>query len=244
MRNRRLRPALTLALCGLAVMLAMAVSGATPPRDPAAILTTKALRSLPPLPETDVIVPTGAVREFTLEAQVTEWEIVVGVKTEAYTFNGVTPGPSLRVTEGDLVRVTVVNRLPQPTSVHWHGMHVPFEMDGVPPFTQREIQPGESFTYEFLANHAGTFMYHSHAHEHSIEQNDRGLYGIFIVDPQNPAGHPEYDREYALMIGGWIVESDAQGGDAPAEHGSSSDPHRMDHRDGTAHGARHGPGYA
>lgn len=170
-------------------------------------LTTQALRNLPPLPETDLIIPTGETKEFTLVADVTEWEITDGVTTSAFVFNGQTPAQTIRVTEGDWVRITVVNNISQPTSVHWHGLHVPFGMDGVPPLTQEEIQPGEAFVYEFLANHAGTFMFHSHATEHSIEQIDRGLYGMFIIDPQDSAGHPEYDRDFSLMIGAWNVMS-------------------------------------
>lgn len=205
----RKRDLMSVVLAAALTVGALAVSPsalAAEVHDPTAILTTKTLRSLPPLPETDHIEPTGHTREFTLVAKATEWELVEGVTTHALGFNGTTPGPTIRVTEGDLVRITVVNELNQPTSVHWHGLHVPFGMDGVPPFTQDEIAPGASFTYEFLANHAGTFMYHSHASRNSVEQNDLGLYGIFIIDPQDPTGHPEYDKEFALMIGGWMVD--------------------------------------
>jgi FtsP/CotA-like multicopper oxidase with cupredoxin domain len=107
------------------------------------------------------------------------------VTVPAITCNGQVPGPLIRVTEGDAVRVTITNELPEDTAIHWHGLHVPNAMDGVPPLTQAPIKPGESFTYEFTASHAGTFMYHSH--QNAVEQIDRGLYGPIIIS--NPA-HP------------------------------------------------------
>lgn len=127
-------------------------------------LVTTALREVPPLRHTERIRSTGRVLEVRLVAGETVVELAPGVRARAWAFNRQVPGPEIRATEGDLVRITVENRLPEPTSVHWHGLHVPVEMDGVVAVTQKGIAPGESFTYEFLANHAGTFMYHSHLH--------------------------------------------------------------------------------
>lgn len=166
------------------------------------IWTTKKLRGLPALSETDAVKPTNQVREFKLEAKKGRWQLVSGVETDAYTFNGTVPGPTIRAKEGDTIRVILTNSLPEETSIHWHGLHVPNEMDGVPSFTQHAIKPGETFTYEFVANHAGTYMYHSHFN--SIDQIDKGLYGLLIIDPQDP-GKAKYDREYTMMFGGWNV---------------------------------------
>lgn len=172
------------------------------------ILTTKKLRNLPALSETDVIKPTNQVREFKLEAKKGRWQLVSGVETDAYTFNGTVPGPTIRAMEGDMIRVILKNSLPEETSIHWHGLHVPNKMDGVPSFTQNAVKPGETFTYEFVANHAGTYMYHSHFN--SIEQIDKGLYGLLIIDPQNPE-KTKYDREYTMMFGGWIIPDKPSG---------------------------------
>src|SRR3990170_8331213 len=147
---------------------------------------------------------TGEVKELDLVAKEAPWQIAPGVTVNAVTFNGTVPGPTIRVTEGDTLRLTVRNELQEATSVHWHGLHVPNDMDGVPPFTQDPIEPGESFTYEFVAPHAGTFMYHSHLN--AVEQIDRGLYGLFIIDPR-ASGETKFDREYTMMLGAWMVDT-------------------------------------
>jgi len=171
--------------------------------DKYAYLTTGKLRSLPPLPETLQIVPTGQTREFTLEAGEAQWEVLPGVKTAAVTYNGKTPGPVIRVIEGDLVRITLKNNLKADTSIHFHGMHLPNKQDGVPPYTQKSVEPGGSFTYEFIAGHAGTYMYHPHIN--SVEQIDRGLYGAFIIDPRDISANPRYDKEYTMVMAGWNI---------------------------------------
>lgn len=173
--------------------------------DQYAYLTTTNLRQLDTLPETNQITPTGKTKNFTLQAKETEWEIMPGVKTKAITYNGKTPGPVLRVTEGDLVKITLVNELKTATSIHFHGMHLPNKQDGVPPFTQKEIEPGKSYTYEFLAGHAGTYMYHPHIN--SVDQIDKGLYGAFIIEPQSNLGQPHYDKEYTFVLAGWNIQS-------------------------------------
>lgn len=173
-------------------------------------LTTRDLKSLPPLPDTEKIVPTGRVKELKLEAGETEWEVLPGVKTPALTYNKQSPGPVIRVTEGDVVRVTLHNGLKLPTSIHFHGMHLPNKQDGVPPLTQKQIEPGQSYTYEFIAGHAGTYMYHPHIN--SVEQIDQGLYGAFVIDPQNNSGYPRYDKEYTMVLAGWNITSDMASG--------------------------------
>jgi FtsP/CotA-like multicopper oxidase with cupredoxin domain len=108
----------------------------------------------------------------------------------------------IRVTEGDQVRIFVKNELPDPTTIHWHGVEVPNAMDGVPGMTQDPIQPGETFIYEFTAKPTGTFMYHSH-YEGDI-QVGAGLYAPFIIEPQEPeANPPAVDK--ILMLSEWLV---------------------------------------
>lgn len=166
-------------------------------------LTDAELRRLPPLRPTERVTPTGQLREFHLVVQPVRWELVKGVWVDAWAYNGQVPGPTVRVTEGDSVRVTVENQLPVPTSVHWHGLHVPNAVDGVPEVTEHGIAPGQTRTYEFIANHAGTFMYHSHADE--IQQVDRGLSGAFIIDPRDADSEPAYDHDLDMLFSGWTV---------------------------------------
>lgn len=147
--------------------------------------------------------PTGQVKAYDLTVKEAPWQIAPDTTVAAITFNGTVPGPTIRVTEGDTLRVTVRNELTQSTSVHWHGLHLPNAMDGVPPFTQDPIAPGESFTYEFVAPHAGTYMYHSH--QNAVEQIDRGLYGLLIIDPQRP-GTTRFDREFTMLLSAWAVD--------------------------------------
>ncbi len=142
------------------------------------------------------------LKVFELTAKAVQWSILDGVTVTAFTYNGTVPGPMIRVTEGDQVRIIVKNELPDPTTIHWHGIEVPNAMDGVPGVTQDPIQPGETFTYEFTAKPAGTFMYHSH-YEGDI-QVMAGLYAPFIIDPKEPeANPPAVDK--VLMISEWLV---------------------------------------
>lgn len=177
------------------------------------------MRNLPALSETDTIRPTGQVREFQLEAKVARWELVAGVQTDAYTFNGTVPRPTIRAKVGDTIRVTLKNSLPEETSIHWHGLHVPNVMDDVPSFTQHAIKPGETFTYEFTAYHAGTYMYHSHFN--SIQQIDKELYGLLIIDPQTSPLN--YDREYTMLFGGWNVPNQDGGTEKEGKAGMGHD---------------------
>lgn len=142
--------------------------------------------------------PTGKLREFNLVAKEAEVEIAPGVTVMAFTYNGQVPGPTIRVTEGDTLRVTLKNELDKATTIHWHGLHVPNSMDGVSPLTQQGIEPGQSFTYEFPASHAGTFMYHPHLN--SVEQievgqkpvqvafSPEGKYVYFSLNTENAVG--------------------------------------------------------
>jgi manganese oxidase len=150
------------------------------------------------------------VKIFELTARPVRWTILEGdepVVVTAWSYNGTVPGPMIRVTEGDQVRIVLKNELPETTSIHWHGIPVPHAMDGVPPVTQAAIEPGESFTYEFTAPPAGSFMYHSHV------ETDRqimvGLYAPFIVDPAEPeADAPAVDVMW--MLSEWRVGPDGE----------------------------------
>jgi FtsP/CotA-like multicopper oxidase with cupredoxin domain len=142
------------------------------------------------------------VKVFELTTQVVQWPILEDVSVTAYTYNGTVPGPLIRLIEGDQVRIVVKNELPDPTTIHWHGVEVPNAMDGVPDMTQDPILPGQTFTYEFVAKPAGTFIYHSH-YEGDI-QVSAGLYAPLIIEPKTPESNPP-DVDLILMISEWLV---------------------------------------
>ncbi|MEZ5894536.1 MAG: copper resistance system multicopper oxidase, partial [Parvularculaceae bacterium] len=124
-----------------------------------------------------------------------------GRGSHAVTVNGSLPAPLLRFREGERVTMRVSNTLDEDTSLHWHGLLVPFQMDGVPGVTFPGIKPAETFTYEFAVPQNGTYWYHSH----SGLQEQSGLYGPIIIDPAG-ADPVAYDREYVLMLGDWLFE--------------------------------------
>ena len=145
------------------------------------------------------------LKEFELTTAVTPIDLGTG-EFQAWTYNSLPVGPEIRVTEGDRVRITLTNNLPDPTTVHWHGIPVPNAMDGVPEMTQPAVQPGESFVYEFDAFPAGTYWYHPHV----AHQLDRGLIGAFIIEPKSNPGN--YESEYTLLLEDWATVD----GDGPA----------------------------
>ncbi len=142
------------------------------------------------------------VKVFDIIARPVLWEILDGVTVTAWTYNGTVPGPMIRVQQGDRVRVNFKNELPEPSTIHWHGINVPNAMDGVPGVTQDAVEPGETFTYEFTADPVGTFMYHSH-YEGDV-QVGVGLYAPFIIDPVESAG-PAPDVDVTMMLSEWRV---------------------------------------
>ena len=117
-------------------------------------------------------------KQFVVTAQLADWEVEPGRIVEAYTYNGTAPGPSIHVEVGDMVRVILKNELPTPTVIHWHGIRVPNEMDGVPPFTQEAVIPGDEFVYEFEALEPAVGIYHSH---NGASQVLDGLFGTITV---------------------------------------------------------------
>ncbi len=140
-------------------------------------------------------------RVFHLVAEECEHEMTEGLTIDAWGYNGRTPGPTIEAIEGELVRIYVTNRLPEPTSLHCHGLILPNGMDGVSGLNQRPILTGETFRYEFVVKHAGTFRYHPHFDE--MTQMALGMMGMFIVHPRRPE---PVDRDFAIMLSEWSIE--------------------------------------
>ena len=162
------------------------------------------------LPYTPVTTPNGStlpwkmaggVKEFHLVAEPVKREFAPGMIINCWGYNGQTPGPTIEVVEGDHVRIFVENRLPEPTSIHWHGVILPNGMDGVGGLTQPHIQPGETYAYEFTLRHSGTQMYHPHSDE--MVQMAMGMQGFFIIHPKKP--ERQVDRDFAIFLQEWFV---------------------------------------
>jgi len=158
-----------------------------------------------------VVVPNGAkmpwkvvdgVKVFHMVAEEVEHEFAPGLKALCWGYNGQVHGPAIEVVERDRVRIYVTNRLPAPTTVHWHAILVPNAMDGVGGLNQKAIAPGETFKYEFTIRQTGTGMYHSHHDE--MTQMGLGMTGLFIIHPRQPR-QPRVDRDFALMLHEWRV---------------------------------------
>jgi manganese oxidase len=140
----------------------------------------------------------GDVKVFRLTASNIEWETGSGMTFPGMAYNGMIPGPEIRVTEGDRVRVILRNDMNQSTAIHFHGVDVPNDQDGVPFITQPAIQPGSEGIYEFDIVNTGTHMYHSH--HNAAEQTTSGLLGAFIIEPRDRSVDPAYDAEYTMVL--------------------------------------------
>jgi manganese oxidase len=140
----------------------------------------------------------GNVKVFELTARKAQWETAPGKVADAWTYNGMVPGPQIRVRQGDRVRVHIKNELPESTSVHFHGLELPNSQDGVPFVTQPPIKPGESYTYEFTAPNPGSHMYHSHFN--STKQVSLGLLGAFIIEPRDRSKEPHVDVDRIFIL--------------------------------------------
>ena len=125
-------------------------------------------------------------------------------KTAVWAYSGTVPGPMIRAVQGDLVQIAVSNGLTEKTTVHWHGLRIPNAMDGVPDLTQRPIDKGENFLYDFELPDAGTYWYHPHVR--TSEQQGRGLYGAFIIEEKNP---PKVDRDITWVLDDWRLTNEA-----------------------------------
>ncbi len=140
----------------------------------------------------------GGVKVYDLVAQKVQWEVEAGKRVEAWAYNGVVPGPQIRVKEGDRVRINVKNELDESTAVHFHGLELPNDQDGVPFITQPPIKPGASYTYEFTVPNSGSHMYHSHLN--SAKQVGLGLLGAFVVEPKAPRAIEKVDVDYVMIL--------------------------------------------
>jgi FtsP/CotA-like multicopper oxidase with cupredoxin domain len=142
------------------------------------------------------------VKEFHLVAEPVVREIAPGMKAFLWGYNGQSPGPTIEVVEGDRVRIFVTNRLPEHTSVHWHGQRLPNGMDGVAGLNQPAIKPGQTYVYEFAAQRAGTFMYHPHADE--TTQMAMGMMGFWVTHPKDINFMP-VDRDYVFLLNAYDI---------------------------------------
>lgn len=140
----------------------------------------------------------GEFKVFEVTCTQGKWETAPGQSVDAMMYNGMVPGPEIRVTEGDRVRVVCKNDMSQSTSIHFHGVIVPNAMDGVPYITQEPIKPGDTFTYEFTARNPGSHMYHSH--HNAAEQVTKGLMGAFIIEPKDGGAEPAVDADFTMVL--------------------------------------------
>ena len=163
------------------------------------------------IPYTPVVTPNGStlpyemkngVKEYHLTAGPIEREFAPGMVAKCWGYNGQTPGPTIEAVEGDRLRILVTNKLPEHTTIHWHGIFLPNGMDGVGGLNQPHIKPGETYVYEFTLRQHGTFMYHPHADE--MVQLAVGMMGMFVVHPKKPED-PKIDRDIAIMLHEWAI---------------------------------------
>jgi FtsP/CotA-like multicopper oxidase with cupredoxin domain len=160
-----------------------------------------------------VITPNGSslpwrldkgVKEFHLIAEPVKREFAPGMVVNCWGYNGSTPGPTIEAVEGDRVRILVTNKLPEHTTIHWHGIFTPNGMEGVGGLTQPHIQPGETYVYEFTLRQNGTFMYHPHGDE--MVQMALGMMGMFVIHPKTPE-NPRIDRDYCILLHNFAVHA-------------------------------------
>jgi manganese oxidase len=170
---------------------------------------TRRDKNPPPAPAVRMISPDipdlpyeldGATKVFRLKPMPMKLKIAPFKTIDAWGYNSSCPGPTIQVTQGDRVRIIVENALPESTSLHWHGLEVPIEQDGVPFISQKPIAPGETYTYEFTVHQEGTFFYHAH----SAMQEMIGLIGMFIAHPATPYT-PHADHDFGIVLQEWAV---------------------------------------
>ena len=145
----------------------------------------------------------GGVKVFHLIAEGVDHEFAPGLRAYCWGFNGQVHGPTIEAVEGDRVRIYVTNKLPENTTIHWHGLLVPSGMDGVAGLSQKSIKPGETYKYEFTLRQHGTHMYHSHCDD--MTQIALGLMGMIVIHPRTPTG-PKVDRDFVLMSSEWRID--------------------------------------
>ena len=138
------------------------------------------------------------VKVYELTAREIDWETEPGKTVKAWAYNDQVPGPQIRVREGERVRIVLKNELPESTSIHFHGLEIPNDQDGVPFITQPPVKPGDSYTYEFVAPNSGSHMYHSH--HNSAKQVGMGMLGAFIVEPKQKRAIEKVDVDYVMIL--------------------------------------------
>ena len=138
------------------------------------------------------------VKVFDLTAKKVRWEVEPGRMVEAWVYNDQLPGPQIRVREGDRVRINLKNELPESTAIHFHGLEVPNDQDGVPFITQPPVKPGATYTYEFTAPNPGSHMYHSH--HNAAKQVGLGLLGAFIIEPKSKSEYDDLPVDYVMIL--------------------------------------------
>ncbi|HEY9028611.1 MAG TPA: copper oxidase [Burkholderiaceae bacterium] len=205
---------------GATMLGAAAVSRAGAAALPEAVIQTSPTMQPPPAPPdgrpyNPVVTLNGwslpwrmkdGVKEFHLVAEPVVRELAPGMKANLWGYNGSSPGPTIEAVEGDRVRIFVTNRLPEPTTVHWHGVLVPNGMDGVGGLTQPHIPPGKTFVYEFTLRRSGTHMYHPHADE--MVQMARGMMGLLIIHPRDVRQF-KVDRDFAFVMASYAIDPGA-----------------------------------
>jgi len=202
---------------GATLLGAAAVSRAGAALLPEAVISTSA-QTLPPPPPPNgrpfqpLVTLNGwslpwrmkdGVKEFHLVAEPVVREIAPGMKANLWGYNGSSPGPTIEAVEGDRVRIFVTNKLPEVTSVHWHGILLPSGMDGVTGLTQPPIGVGKTFMYEFVLQRPGTHMYHPHADE--MVQMAMGMMGLFIIHPKDPRQF-KVDRDFGFILNAYDID--------------------------------------
>src|SRR5262245_43554244 len=159
---------------------------------------------------TPVVTPNGSTlpwkmvdgaKEFRLVAEPVKREFAPGMVVDCWGYNGSSPGPTIEAVEGDRVRLFVTNKLPERTSVHWHGFLLPNGMDGVAGLNQPHIEPGETYVYEFTLRQSGVLMYHPHSDE--MVQLVVGMMGFCVVHPKVP--EVKVDRHFLIMVHEWAI---------------------------------------
>jgi FtsP/CotA-like multicopper oxidase with cupredoxin domain len=142
----------------------------------------------------------GTVKVFKLTAELVKRKIAPFKTVDVWGYNGSCPGPTIQIQQGDRVRVIFENHLPESTTVHWHGLEIPVEQDGVPWISQQPVAPGEKYVYEFTVHQEGTFFYHSHG----AMQEMLGMLGFFIAHPEKPY-RPHADHDFGIILQEWAV---------------------------------------
>ncbi|MBN1237406.1 MAG: multicopper oxidase family protein [Gammaproteobacteria bacterium] len=213
MNERRTRPrslsaraATSVRFAALAATLAAAAGCGGPPQSALDVEQPEGWDDELQMREAEDVNPDPSVVEIELEAKITDIELVPGAPTPVWTYNGVLPGPLIRAKVGDSIVVRFKNSLPEATSIHWHGLRLPNDMDGVPGLTQDPIPPGGEFVYEFKARDAGTYWYHPHVN--SAAQVGWGLYGSIVVE--DPADPEVFGDELVLVLSDMGVDENGQ----------------------------------